>query len=87
MGGSDVIGSCLDNNNINKGDSALALFTTKVDPTSFKVLNSEAVPLTRTEGMGAQLQKLHALVASRAGAITGKSLLEFCHNEDKDVLR
>ena len=83
----------------NTTSSKMELFTTKVDPTSFKILQAEIVPhstspnalsTTSTSTSSSSLMSnglLRASMAARTGTMTGKDLLEFCHPDDHDILR
>jgi hypothetical protein len=48
------------------------LFSTRLDPTSFRILHSETDK---------------AALSSRSAAMTGKCFLEFCHPEDQELIR
>ena len=73
----------------------MELFTTKVDPTSFKILQAEIIPHSNssssisTNSSTSPISNglLRASMAARTGTMTGKDLLEFCHPDDHDVLR
>ena len=83
---------------ISSASNKMELFTTKVDPTSFKILHAEIVPgqssntstsTTTTTSSSSPLSNglLRASMAARTGTMTGKDLLEFCHPDDHDILR
>lgn len=75
----------------------MELFTTKVDPTSFKILQAEIVPQSSNSSASSTATTsspllmsnglLRASMAARTGTMTGKDLLEFCHPDDHDILR
>ena len=73
----------------------MELFTTKVDPTSFKILQAEIVPQPSSSSTSTTTSSpllmsnglLRASMAARTGTMTGKDLLEFCHPDDHDILR
>lgn len=48
------------------------LFSTRLDPTSFRILHSETDK---------------SAFSSRASSMVGKCFLEFCHHEDQDIVR
>ena len=77
----------------------MELFTTKVDPTSFKILQADIVPLSQSSNSTTSTSTtnssspllmsnglLRASMAARTGTMTGKDLLEFCHPDDHDIL-
>ena len=75
----------------------MELFTTKVDPTSFKILQADIVPHSQSSSLSSTASTnssspmsnglLRASMAARTGTMTGKDLLEFCHPDDHDILR
>ena len=74
----------------------MELFTTKVDPTSFKILSADIVPHSQSSSSSSTSTSssssmsnglLRASMAARTGTMTGKDLLEFCHPDDHDILR
>lgn len=78
----------------------MELFTTKVDPTSFKILQADIVPQSQSSNSTTSTSTtsssspllmsnglLRASMAARTGTMTGKDLLEFCHPDDHDILR
>ena len=90
------------NNEINNPGSSspqsnkMELFTTKVDPTSFKILQADIVPHSQSSSSSSTSTTssspmsnglLRASMAARTGTMTGKDLLEFCHPDDHDILR
>ena len=88
------------NNEINNPGSSpplankMELFTTKVDPTSFKILQADIVPQSSSSSSTSSNSSspmsnglLRASMAARTGTMTGKDLLEFCHPDDHDILR
>ena len=85
-------------NNQSFPSGKMELFTTKLDPTSFKILQAEIVPQTQpssnspaasTAGNSTATSNglLRASMAARTVTMAGKDLLEFCHPDDHDILR
>lgn len=56
--------------------NATDLFTTKLDPATFKVMHADTSP-----------GRLRASVAAKTLSMVGKCFLDFCHPEDRDLVR
>jgi PAS domain-containing protein len=61
--------------------NATDLFTTKLDPTSFRVLLADTSPSATSNS------RLRASVAAKTVSMVGKCFLDFCHPEDRDLIR
>lgn len=62
------------------------LFTTKLDPTSFKVMHA-GVCSDSPGGATRDSGRLRASVAAKTLSMVGKCFLDFCHPEDRDLVR
>ena len=61
--------------------NATELFTTKLDPTSYKVMHADTSPGATSNS------RLRASVAAKTLSMVGKCFLDFCHPEDRDLVR
>lgn len=61
--------------------NATDLFTTKLDPATFKVMHADTSPGANSNS------RLRASVAAKTLSMVGKCFLDFCHPEDRDVVR
>ena len=62
-------------------NNSTELFTTKLDPTTFKVMHADTSPGASSSS------RLRASVAAKTLSMVGKCFLDFCHPDDRDVVR